>query len=212
MEKKYRALGYFFLILIPLVFFGFYKTYFIQFPTFRDVKHNYIHIHAAIAIIWVLLIIVQPFLIVNKKFSWHRKLGKLSYLIFPLLILSFIPMVLNNLNSDTPENAFFPIGDGTLLVLFYSLAIYNRKKTALHMRYMIAAALVLFGPTVGRILPNLLGFGAIATQNIQFTIIQSILIALVLFDKTNNRKYFPYLLSITGWCVHQFIFYCLFLF
>jgi len=212
MDKKYRYLGYFFLLLIPLVFFGFYKTYFIQFPTFNNVKHNYIHVHAAIAIAWVSLIIVQPFLIVNKKITWHRKLGKLSYIVFPLLMLSFIPMVINKLNSDTPKDAFFAIGDGTLLVLFYSLAIYYRKKSTVHMRYMIAAALVLFGPTVGRILPNLLGFGDIATQNIQFAIIQSILVALVLFDKKNKRKYFPYLIAIAGWCVHQFVFYSLFLF
>lgn len=195
-----------------MVFFGFYKTYFIQFPTFNNVKHNGIHVHAAIAIVWVSLIIVQPFLIVNKKITWHRKLGKLSYIIFPLLMLSFIPMVINKLYSDTPKDAFFAIGDGTLLVLFYSLAIYYRKKSTVHMRYMIAAALVLFGPTVGRILPNLLGFGDIATQNIQFAIIQSILIALVLFDLKNKRKYFPYLIAIAGWCIHQFVFYCLFLF
>lgn len=212
MEKKYRHLGYFFLLLIPLVFLGFYKTYIIQFPTFENVKHNYIHVHAAIATVWVSLIIVQPFLIVNKKITWHRQLGKLSYIIFPLLILSFIPSVINKLNSDTPKDAFFAIGDGTLLVLFYCLAIYYRKKSTVHMRYMIAAALVLFGPTVGRILPNLLGFGDIATQNIQFAIIQSILIALVLFDMKNKRKYFPYLIAIAGWCIHQLVFYCLFLF
>ncbi|MDE3235498.1 MAG: hypothetical protein KGO81_06045 [Bacteroidota bacterium] len=212
MEKKYIHLGYFFLLFIPLVFLGFYKTYFIQFPTFKHIKHNYTHVHFAIATVWVLLIIVQPFLIVNRKIAWHRKLGKLSYIIFPLLILSFIPLVINNLNSDSPKDAFFPIGDGTLLVLFYSLAIYYRKKSTVHMRYMIAAALVLFGPTVGRILPNLLDFGRIATQNIQFAIIQAILIALVLFDMKNKRKYFPYLIAIAGWCVHQFVFYCLFLF
>lgn len=212
MDKKYRYLGYFFLLFIPLVFFGFYKTYFIQFPAFKNVKHDYIHIHFAIATVWVLLVIVQPFLIVNKKIAWHRKLGKLSYIIFPLLILSFVPMVVTKLKSDTPKDAFFAIGDGTLLVLFYCLAIYYRRKSTVHMRYMIAAALVLLGPTVGRILPNLLGFGDIATQNIQFAIIQSILIALVLFDMKNKRKYFPYLIAIAGWCIHQFVFYCLFLF
>ena len=212
MEKKYRHLGYFFLLLIPLVFFGFYKTYFIQFPSFRNVKHNYIHVHAAFATIWVTLIIVQPFLIVKKKISWHRKLGRLSYFIFPLLILSFIPSVINKLNSDTPKVVFFPIGDGTLLVLFYSLAIYFRRKSSIHMRYMIAAALVLFGPTVGRILPILLGFSDLATQNIQFAIIQSILLALVFFDIKNKKRYFPYVVAIIGWCVHHFVFYCLFIF
>jgi hypothetical protein len=61
MEKSYRLLGYFFLLFIPLVFVGFYKSYIIQFPTFRFVRYFYIHIHAAIATLWVALIIIQPF-------------------------------------------------------------------------------------------------------------------------------------------------------
>jgi hypothetical protein len=211
MEKSYRNLGYFFLLLIPLIFLGFYKTYIVQFPTFEKVKHTFIHIHAGIATVWVTLIIVQPFFIVNKKLAWHRKLGKLSYFIFPSLMLSFIPSIINNLNSDTPRYAFFAIGDGSLLILFYYLAIKYRKKSSLHMRYMIAAAMVLLGPTVGRILPNIFGFSDLATQNIQFTIIQSILIALIIFDISNRKKYYPYLIAIAGWCVHQSVFYYLFL-
>ena len=211
MEKSYRYLGYFFLLLIPLIFVGFYKTYIVQFPSFEKVKHTFIHIHAAIAVVWVTLIIVQPFLVVNKKMAWHRKLGKLSYFIFPLLMLSFIPSIVNNLNSDTPKYAFFAIGDGSLLILFYCMAIKYRKKSSLHMRYMIAAAMVLLGPTVGRILPNIFGFSDLATQNIQFAIIQSILIALIIFDIRNKKKYSPYLIAIVCWCVHQSIFYYLFL-
>lgn len=211
MEKSYRYLGYFFLLFIPLIFVGFYKTYIVQFPTFEKIKHTFIHIHAAIAVAWVTLIIVQPFLIVNKKMAWHRKLGKLSYFIFPLLILSFIPSIINDLNSDTPKYAFFPIGDGSLLILFYCMAIKHRKKSSLHMRYMIAAAMVLLGPTMGRILPNIFGFSEVATQNIQFAIIQSILIALIVFDIRNRKKYYPYLIAIACWCVHQSVFYYLFL-
>jgi hypothetical protein len=211
MEKSYRYLGYFFLMLIPLIFLGFYKTYLLQFPTFDKVKHTFIHIHAGIALVWVTLIIVQPFLIVNKKMAWHRKLGKLSYFIFPLLILSFIPSVINNLNSDTPKYAFFAIGDGSLLTLFYCLAIKYRKKSSLHMRYMIVAAMVLLGPTIGRILPNIFGFSDLTTQNIQFAIIQSILIALIILDIKKSKKYYPYLIAIVGWCVHQSVFYYLFL-
>ena len=171
-----------------------------------------------IAIVWLTLIIVQPFLIANKKLAWHRKVGKFSYVIFPLLMLSFIPSVINNLHSDTPKYAFFALGDGTLLILFYSLAIFYRKKSPIHMRYMIAAALVLFGPTVGRILPNLFGFSEIATQNIQFTLLQLILASLVVMDIRSNRnklnnkkKYKPYLLAMACWCVHQSVFYYLFL-
>ncbi len=210
MEKSYKYLGYFFLLLIPLIVAGFYKTYFVQFPAFDKVKYAFIHIHAAIAVLWVTLLIVQPFLIANKKLEWHRKLGRLSYFIFPLLIVSIIPSVIKNLHSDSPRNAFFPIGDGVLLIVFYCLAIRNRKKRSLHMRYMIAAAIVLLGPTVGRILPNFFGFSDFSTQYIQFAIIQAILMALVVFDIRNGKRYYPYLLAMAAWCVHDSVFYYLF--
>jgi hypothetical protein len=211
MEKSYSYLGYVFLLLIPLIMVGFFKTYLVQFPTFENVKYTFLHIHAAIAMVWVMLIIVQPFLISYKKFAWHRKLGKLSYFIFPLLLLSFVPTVINNLNSDTPRNAFFAIGDGLLLLLFYCLAIMYRKKSSLHMRYMIAATMVFLGPTIGRILPNIFGFAELATQNIQFAIILSILIALIIFDIRNQKNYYSYSIAIAGWCVHQLVFYYYFL-
>jgi hypothetical protein len=210
MEKSYRYLGYFFLLFIPLIFFGFYKTYINQFPTFENVKHAYIHVHAGIAILWVALVIVQPFLIVNKKLAWHRKIGRLSYFIFPLLILSFVPSVIRTLNSDEARTAFFPIGDAILLVLFYCLAIKNRKRSPLHMRYMIAAAMVLLGPTIGRILPIQFGLSNHATQNLQFGIIQSILIALIIVDIRKGKKYYPYLVAMAGWCVHHAVFYYIF--
>jgi hypothetical protein len=171
----------------------------------------FVHLHAFIASVWVLTLIVQPFLIFNKKIALHRKVGKLSYIVFPLLILSFIPQVIKIIRTENIANLFFPLGDGVLLIGFYSLAIYNRKQRSKHMRYMIAGALVLLGPTVGRIGPNLLGWSELFTQNVQYGIIYSILISLTLYDIRNKRSYFPYLVAITGFMMHQVVYYCVFL-
>lgn len=211
MDKSYKFTGYFLLLLIPLVFAGFYKTYFEPFPNFKKNINALTHLHAFIAAIWVLLLIVQPFLIFNKKFALHRKAGKLSYVIFPLLILSFIPQIIKIVRTENIANLFFPLGDGTLLILFYALAIKNRKTSAKHMRYMIASALVLLGPTVGRIGPGLLGWTDLYTQNIQYVIIYSILIGLIFYDLKNKRKFQPYLMAIAGFVTHQLVYYRVFL-
>ncbi len=211
MERSYKYLGYFFLLLIPLAIAGFYKTYLVQFPTFEKVKYTFIHIHAVLATLWVALIIMQPFLIARKKLAWHRTLGKVSYIIFPLFMLSFTPGVWNTLHSPAPRYAFFAIGDGTLLIIFYVLGIIFRRKSPIHMRYMIAAAMVLMGPTVGRILPGFFGLSEAATQHTQFAIIQSALLILVLWDIKNKRNYRPYLVAMAGWCIHHLIFCYLFL-
>ncbi len=211
MDRTYRYLGYFLLLLIPLTFAGFYKTYFEPFPNFGKNIDIYIHIHAVIASLWIAILIVQPFLIVNKKIALHRSVGKLSYVVFPLLIISFIPRIIKTINSGDIQFLFFPLADGFLLVTFYVLAIYYKKKTAKHMRYMIASALVLMGPTFGRIGPNLLGWSELSTQNVEYAIIYTILVILILYDLKNKRKFQPYLIAIVGFVIHQLVYYWVFL-
>jgi len=210
MEKAYKNLGYFMLLLIPLAFLGFYKTYFNQVPNFEENITPFVHLHAFIATLWILLLIVQPILIRNRKFKLHRKLGKISYIIFPLLILSFIPRMIHVFHSEQPLNLFFPLADSILLVLFYSLAIYNKKTTPRHMRFMIGAATVFLGPTIGRIGPLILGLSGKLTQNLQYAIIYLILIGLILMDRKNGKNYRPYLFIIAAWAVHQIVFNLIF--
>jgi hypothetical protein len=211
MEKAYKYLGYFMLLLIPLVFAGFYKTYIVQFPNFEENNNSFIHLHALIATVWISMLIAQPFLILNKKFALHRTIGKLSYIVFPLLILSFVPQMIRLSHSEHSENLFFPLADCILLIVFYSLAIYNKKASSKHMRYMIAVAIVFLGPTIGRIGPILLGWSGIFTQNVQYGIIYLILISLIIYDRTNKKNYTPYLVAIACFAIHQVVFYLLFL-
>ncbi len=146
MDKTYKYLGYYLLLLIPLIFAAFYKSYFQPFPNFGKNINGYVHLHVFIASVWVLILIVQPFLIFNKKLALHRKVGKLSYIVFPLLVLSFIPQIIKIVRTENIANLFFPLGDGVLLIAFYSFAIYYRKQRSKHMRYMIASATKVAAP------------------------------------------------------------------
>ncbi len=211
MEKTYKYLGYFLIVLIPLTFAGFYKTYFSQFPHFGENIDNYVHFHGFIASIWILMLITQPLLILNRKFKLHRIIGKLSFIVFPLLILSFIPRIIRMSQAEDSRIIFYPLADCILLILFYALAIYNKKATTIHMRYMIAAAIVFLGPTIGRIGPHILGWGDILTQSVQYAIIFLILVSLIVYDKVNARKFGPYILATAGFFIHALVFYMIFL-
>ena len=210
MEKAYKNLGYFFLLLIPLTFLGFYKTYFVQFPDFEENLTTLIHLHAIIASIWILLLVVQPLLIIYRKNQLHRKIGKLSYIVFPILISSFVPQMIRIINSDAPQILFFPMADSVLLILFYSLAMYNRGTVSKHMRYILGTATVFLGPTIGRIGPQILEWSEHVTQNLQYGIIYLILIGLIFYDKRNEKNYRPYLLILSTWVIHQITFNLLF--
>ena len=78
------------------------------------------------------------------------------------------------------------------------------------MRFMIASALVLFGPTIGRILPQQ-GLSDFVAQNIQYGITYLVLGSLIMYDISNKRKYQPWLLAVTGFIVHQLIYLWIFL-
>jgi hypothetical protein len=114
-------------------------------------------------------------------------------------------------NSANPKNLFFSLADCTLLIIFYSLAVYNKKIVSKHMRYMIAAALVFLGPTVGRIGPILLGWSEMVTQNIQYGITYLILLSLLFYDRTKAKKFQPYVIAICFFIVHQIVYHIVFL-
>ena len=211
MEKSYQKLGYFLILLVPLTLVAFYKTYIGQFPNFEDKIDAFIHVHAFISAVWLFMLIAQPFLIYRKKLLLHRTVGKLSYVIFPLLLLSFIPQIIKTIQYGNINFLFFPLADSGLLITFYVLAIYYRKERTKHMRYMIALSLVFLGPTVGRIGPIWLGWSELLTQNVQYGIIYSILIALLFYDRSGNKTYSPYPIAMMCFMVHQAIYYSVFL-
>ena len=78
-EKQYKYIGYLSLPLLLLVIAGFYKSYYGLFPDFNSSITVPMHFHAFVMSLYVILLIVQPFLIFYKKFETHRLLGKFSY-------------------------------------------------------------------------------------------------------------------------------------
>ena len=85
MEKQYKNLGYYFLILLVFVALGFYYPYFSLFPEFKSVT-IIIHIHAIALFLWLVILMVQPLLIRYQKYEAHKKLGKFTYFLLPIVI------------------------------------------------------------------------------------------------------------------------------
>ena len=207
MEKSYKYLGYFLILLIPLSFAGFYKTYIVQFPYFDKKIDLFIHLHAFIASVWIFMLIVQPVLVLKKQFPLHRVIGKFSYVAFPLLILSFVPQMIKTVSSGETENLFFPLGSAVLLIVFYSLAIYYRRTTPNHMRYMIATSLVFLGPTIARIGTIYFGWSGFFTLSLHYIIIYMILIFLIRYDRIKKKNYEPYIITLGCFVIHHSV-YC----
>ena len=147
------------ILMFVIVHIGFHATYIKEFPEFQ--KFNWVHhIHGALMGAWVLLLLLQPILIHKKKFAAHRFLGKLSYAVAPCVIVSMVFIARQNYQTGILKKSAADVMaiqsitwmQTVMFVLFYSLAIYYRKNSYNHMRFMIATAIVMIGPPINRII------------------------------------------------------------
>jgi len=184
MEKAYRNISYLFGAILLLVFAGFFRTYFGLFPHFSGLP-TIAHFHAITILTWFALLIVQPILIRLKKTELHRLLGKVSYFVVPLLLLSIALMM--KMAQLRVKNLFIfsiSLADITFFVTFYLLAIVYKNKLAYHIRFMVLTVLPFINPALGRFnLPGpIVGL--------------SIIIGLLIFERFNRKVYKPYLIAL----------------
>lgn len=167
MEKTQtqKNIGFLFIAIWLLALVGFHNTYTVFFPAFKGFNWMQ-HFHGAMLMAWFFMLIVQPFLIKYRKYEWHRTLGKLGYVLAPLVVFSIFEvtkMVYFREVAHRPENEV--LGQLSLdipaiftFAFFAAMAFIYKKQTATHVRYMIATSLLMIGPGLGR---TLIIFGGI---------------------------------------------------
>jgi hypothetical protein len=149
-------------ILLQVAFHPTYLKFFPEFVSFSWIHHT----HGAIMVSWVVMLILQPYLIHKGKYKTHRVIGKISYLIAPLMLISmFLATRLNYLNTvdkipfkDVAYIQALNFITPLIFLLFYSLAIIYKKDVFQHKRYMIGTSFVMVTAVLSRIL--LLIFGS----------------------------------------------------
>jgi len=186
------------LFLVALV--AFWPTYLSQ---SLSVSSAYTHLHALTATVWMLLLVAQPLAIRTRRLAWHRLLGRASYALAPLILVSIVLLAHSRIKSLNGEayaiQTYILYLQVSLAVLFgvsYALAIYTRRTTALHARFMVCTALTLIDPVVIRLL-----FWADPTpewnyQWLTFGLTDLVLVALIWLERHSRvgRMVFPVML------------------
>lgn len=200
---NFNRFGLYFCGLVPLVLLGFWKTYFSKFFGDTSSLTGYVHFHAIVMTGWVTLLIAQPMLIKQKKLKIHRLLGKVSYFLMPLILVSMLLLIhkggnLRPIEERTFVNALIPLIGPIVIGFCYVVAILNRKNTAIHARAMVGTGLALLDPTLMRILgPLTLGSVYIGFYT-AIAIILGVFIVLIIWERNQiiGRWLFPSLLGI----------------
>jgi hypothetical protein len=141
--------------LLMLALLAFWPTYLSIFATHDRLTHA----HAATATLWMVLLVVQPLAIRQRRYDLHRRLGRLSYLLAPLVLLSILLLAQHRIaHASGPA---YPIQTYILYLqvslafafgLSWVLAIHYRRNAPLHARFMLCTALTLIDPIVIRLL------------------------------------------------------------
>ncbi len=193
MERGFKWIVYFFGAILLLAPIGFHR-YIGSFPLFEG-RTITVHFHAAMMVLWCVLLITQPILIQTRNKKVHALLGQISFGLVPIIVLSMLAMIsysyqrMQGVISEESNlaDAMLPFTQLLLFAVFYILAMIYKSDIKIHMRYIIISSVSLLGPTVGRI-----DFGAIGIHTLGYRIdlfaMDLILAGFCFYDLVNKRN------------------------
>jgi hypothetical protein len=161
LKLRFYNSGYYFIGLLLLVIAGFWPSYFEKFFNGTADFSFYVHFHAAMMMLWILMLVIQPLLIRKKKLWLHRLIGKSTYVLFPIMCMSII-LVINfshnhNIHEENLGNRLLSQSKNLFFfVTGYFIAIRYRHNIDVHVRGMIVTGIALIEPALTRLMLNML--------------------------------------------------------
>ena len=138
-------------VMFPLlVLLGYFRTYY--FSTFFDVPsvaNALVHAHGIVMTVWVLYFVGQVALIRSKNIKLHMTFGLVGIALAAIVVVVGMAtaydaqLVRGAAPPGVDPHSFFilPAGDMALFVLFFSGAVYFRKRPAEHKTLMLMTAI-----------------------------------------------------------------------
>ena len=152
------------LLFAGLVAWGFWRSYFGPLISGTVDRPWVVHLHAAVFVGWVLLLIAQAALATTGRVQLHRQIGSagMFYGAFVFLIgvlVSIEAPALRVRAGDFPVEvggmvAILSLADLLLFGIFLTFAFACRSRPHLHKQWIIAATAALGGAAIGRVLKS----------------------------------------------------------
>jgi hypothetical protein len=204
----YQNSTFYFIVFFLFMLVGFWFTYFTK---LLDQENYRMHTHGVTLILWCLMLISQAYLIRAKNHTLHKKIGKFSYVLVPLLVFTTLDLLKYRLPTALGTMDFFFVAlvvNGLIaFVIFYVLAILYRKKPTIHARYMVGTAFPMFTPITDRIqyiyFPSTVSYLPTIEGNpiapvVGFALADLLLVALSIWDWRSHKRLnvFPWALGV----------------
>lgn len=154
LEKHLSRTTPLFILFLLMALVAFWPGYFSRLPGPLD---SHLHRHGLTMTAWCLMLIAQAYLAGSARYRIHRSVGKFSYFLAPLVIITALDLV-HSLFYGAQQFAAEHLYALALMVnaivvfaVFYGLAVYFRKRPATHARFMICTIFPLFTPVTDRL-------------------------------------------------------------
>ncbi len=144
-----------------LVFIGYFKTYYFS-PFFTDVKpiaNALVHAHGVVMSVWVIYFAVQIALIRTKNIKLHISMGLAGIVLAALVVVVGLATAYDAhiVRQVAPPGLnphsflIIPLAGMAVFILFFTGAIYYRKRPAEHKSLMLLTAFNFVGAAIARI-------------------------------------------------------------
>jgi hypothetical protein len=220
MERAYRNLGYVLIVLLPVFIAGFWIPYLSEFPRFDSSITTAVHVHAILLFCFLILLVFQPIAIRFKAFSTHRRLGKLTNILMPFILIFSVAMLWKEYHEHLADGAliatarndeFLSAVQLLLLGSLYGLALSSIKSRNIsaHMRYMICIVLVVLPAGLARTFGYWFNFRQSTSQTICLVLIDVLLLALIAYDRHAGRPSRPFQITFATYVVIEAVWFSL---
>jgi hypothetical protein len=188
------------ILLLPVTLIAFWPGYLMR----LDDSPWQVHFHGITGLAWIFLLIGQSFLASRRRFDLHRRLGKMTYVLAPLVLLGGFMVLYTmaariNGESVTPffqtfgyRLAFIDLVGNLHFAAVVTLALVQKRDIALHSRLMLSSVI----PLLYAVFSRFYDFESFWTvTDISFLTAEIIVLVLILRDHRHGGIRYPWVLA-----------------
>jgi hypothetical protein len=154
--RLYLSAGWWVAALLLLAIVAFWPVYVAKLPYDAEL---YVNLHAGGVVLWMLLLIAQPWLIGRGRRPLHKRIGRFSYVLVPWIVITSLLLAHSRTAALGPadferfvHSIYLPFAAILTFTIAWTLAIRHRREPFLHGRYMVGTVFALFDPIAARLL------------------------------------------------------------
>jgi len=202
LEKSCLRLRLFFVVMasavIVTVFAGFAPTFYLR-GSFTQTRPMSVllHVHGIVFSAWVSLFLVQTLLIARGSRRLHQRLGWVGAGIAAAMIILVTAAVIEQLRRvhgfpPPPLALALSLFDIIVFAALVGTALYYRKRSDWHKRFMLSATIVLLGAPMFRAVVHFIGMGDMAKVSIVSTLlVDAFFLPCFAYDLLTRRRVHP---------------------